>query len=173
VAGRTGPRRRSTGASATRFAASRFVRFDTGSSRLAVLASHVVVIASGSGGTSSETASASITGVSSTAVVSRFRVIVVTDAKTTHRPNSAANFPPALRASRAAITLNKPACAVSSASTRTVARNNRIGQILRMMSSASLVGSSPVPTQIPPATSRMIAIQSSAPSLGVFCTGRF
>ncbi len=80
----------SDGASATRSAASRFVRFDTGSSRLAVLASHTVVIASGTGAMPTRAASASITGVSRTAVVSRFRVIVVTEANATHRQKSSA-----------------------------------------------------------------------------------
>lgn len=78
----------SDGARATRSAASRFVRFDTGSSRLAVLASQTVVIASGTAAMPTRVASASITGVSSTAVVSRLRVMVVTDANSTHRTNS-------------------------------------------------------------------------------------
>src|SRR3954466_14760202 len=70
--------------------ASRLVRFDTGSSRLAVLASHTVVMASGTGAIPTRVASASMTGVSSTAVVSRFSVIVVSEAKATHSTNSAA-----------------------------------------------------------------------------------
>ncbi len=78
------------GESATRSAASRFVRFDTGSSRLAVLASHTVVIASGTAAMPTPEASASITGVSSTAVVSRFSVIVVAEANTTHNTNNRA-----------------------------------------------------------------------------------
>lgn len=61
---------------------------DTGSSRLAVLASHTVVIASGTVAIPTREASASITGVSSTAVVSRLRVIVVTEANATHSTNS-------------------------------------------------------------------------------------
>lgn len=79
---------RPDGESATRSAASRFVRFETGSSRLAVLASHTVVIASGTAAIPTRVASASMTGVSSTAVVSRFSVIVVSDANATHSPNS-------------------------------------------------------------------------------------
>ncbi len=77
-----------SGDSATRFAASRFVRLETGRSRLAVLASHTVVIASGTGAMPTREASASITGVSRTAVVSRFRAMVVTDAKATQSRNS-------------------------------------------------------------------------------------
>src|SRR5690242_81593 len=79
----------SAGDSATRLAASRLVRLDTGSSRLAVLASHTVVMASGSGLTWSLRASASMTGVSRIAVVSRLSVIVVIDANATHSRNSA------------------------------------------------------------------------------------
>src|SRR5262245_44964973 len=80
---------KSTGGRFTRSAASRLVRLDTGSSRLAVLASHTVVIASGMGAMPERTASASITGVSSTAVVSRLRTVVLTAAKNTHKANSA------------------------------------------------------------------------------------
>jgi hypothetical protein len=72
----------------TRSTASRLVRLDTGSSRLAVLASQTVSIASGTGGMPALPAVASITGVSSTAVVSRFKKIVVAEAKRTHNPNS-------------------------------------------------------------------------------------
>ena len=79
----------SSGGSATRFAASRLVRLDTGSSRLAVLASHTVVIASGIATMPTSVASASMTGVSSTAVVSRLRTVVVRAAKSTHSTKSA------------------------------------------------------------------------------------
>jgi len=77
----------STGGSATRFAASRLVRLDTGSSRLAVFASHTVVIASGTAAMPVRSARASMTGVSSTAVVSRLSTVVVTVAKSTHKKN--------------------------------------------------------------------------------------
>ena len=125
-----------------------------------MFASHTVVIASGSGETFSERASASITGVSSTAVVSRFSEIVVIAANATHKPNNAAKFPRPSVASRVASMSKNPASAVSSASTRTVARNSRIGRIRRTVASASAVLSSPVPTQNPPEASRQIAIQS-------------
>src|SRR5437868_2963023 len=75
---------------ATRSAASRLVRLDTGRSRLAVLANHTVVMASGSAAIRARAASASMTGVSSTAVVSKFRNTVMTDANATHSKNSAA-----------------------------------------------------------------------------------
>src|SRR6266516_1081460 len=75
--------------SATRFAASRLVRLDTGSSRLAVLASQTVVMASGIGAMSTLSARANMTGVRSTAVVSRFSTAVVVAAKSTHSTNSA------------------------------------------------------------------------------------
>ena len=77
------------GASATRLAASRFVRLDTGSSRLAVLASQTVAIARDSAVMPARRAVASITGVRSTAVVSRFSVAVVSDANRTQSRNSA------------------------------------------------------------------------------------
>ena len=73
-----------------RSAASRLVRFDTGSSRLAVLASQIVVMASGSAAIPARAASASSTGVIRTAVVSRLSRIVVTEANATHSRNSAA-----------------------------------------------------------------------------------
>ncbi len=50
-----------------------------------MLASQTVVIASGTGAMPIRTARASITGVSRTAVVSRFRTIVVTEANATQR----------------------------------------------------------------------------------------
>src|SRR3569833_4775904 len=74
----------------TRFIASRLVRLETGSSRLAVLASQTVVIASGMGGTRITRAIASMTGVSSTAGVSRLRNAVEAEASSTQRTNSAA-----------------------------------------------------------------------------------
>src|SRR6266571_6889598 len=79
-----------------RFTASRLVRLETGSSRLAVFASHTVVIASGKGGISAGLATASITGVSSTAVVSRLSAAVVVAAKSPHRTNIAAKLPRAM-----------------------------------------------------------------------------
>src|SRR5579859_1176225 len=75
--------------SETRPAARRFVRLETGSSRLAVLASHTVVIASGIAAMPVRTAKASITGVSRTAVVSRLSTTVVKAAKNTHMTNKA------------------------------------------------------------------------------------
>ena len=59
------------------------MRLDTGSSSDAVLASHTVVIAKGSGGRSSCAARERTTGVSKTAVVSSDNTMVVTDARTT------------------------------------------------------------------------------------------
>src|SRR5215471_13958534 len=79
----------STVGSPTRLAASRFVRLDTGSSRLAVLASHTVVMASGIWAMPVFRARASMTGVSSTAVVSRLSTAVVKAAKNTHKKNKA------------------------------------------------------------------------------------
>ncbi len=76
------------GLSATRFAASRLVRFPTGSSRLAVFASSAVVIANGSSGSPTRAAIASMIGVSSTAVVSRLRPTVVTTAISTQSAKS-------------------------------------------------------------------------------------
>ena len=138
-----------------------FVRFDTGSSRLAVLASHTVVIASGVGGTFSARASAIITGVSRTAVVSRLSAIVVIEAKPTQSQNRARKLPRAVTATRVASASNTPATAVSSASTTTVPRKIRIGTIRRIVPSASARGSSPVSTHTTPSTASPIAIQSS------------
>ncbi len=76
--------------SSTRPMASRLVRLETGRSRLAVLASQIVVIARGSGAMRARGARASMTGVSSTAVVSKLRNIVTNDAKAVQRRNSAA-----------------------------------------------------------------------------------
>jgi ABC-type hemin transport system substrate-binding protein len=58
------------------------VRFETGSSRLTVLASQTVVMANGSAAIYALGTSASITGVSHTAVVPRLSNIVVREAKT-------------------------------------------------------------------------------------------
>lgn len=69
---------------------SRFVRLDTGSSRLAVLASQIVVMARGRAAMRARGARASMTGVSSTAVVSKFRNIVTKDAKAVQRKKRAA-----------------------------------------------------------------------------------
>ena len=79
----------SAGGSPTRFAASRLVRLDTGSSRLAVLASQTVVMASGITAIPALRARASITGVSRTAVVSRLSTVVVAAAKNTQRTKRA------------------------------------------------------------------------------------
>lgn len=54
-----------------------------------MFASQMVVIASGSGAMPARAATASITGVSSTAVVSRLRIMVVDAANATASPNSA------------------------------------------------------------------------------------
>ncbi len=54
-----------------------------------MLASHTVVIANGTVAMSTRTASANSTGVSSTAVVSRLRNIVVADANATQSRNNA------------------------------------------------------------------------------------
>lgn len=70
------------------FTASKFVKFDTGSNKLAVFASHTAAIANGTGGNSSRSASASTTGVSRTAVVSRLNTMVVTVPSTSTSPNS-------------------------------------------------------------------------------------
>jgi hypothetical protein len=148
-------------------AARRLVRFETGSRREAVFASHTVHIASGSADTRRALASDSMTGVSRTAVVSRLRPMVLAAAKTTHRTKSAAKLPRATIASRLATMSKSPATFVSSASTRTVARNSRIGRIRRNVASAPSfpeTGSRPVAMKISPSTSSAIAIQSSTSS---------
>src|SRR5450432_1122691 len=71
-----------------RLTASRLVRFDTGNNRLAVFASHTAAMANGRTDIRSCDASASTTGVSSTAVVSRLSTIVVKLPSTTISPNS-------------------------------------------------------------------------------------
>ncbi len=136
---------------------------DTGSSSEAVFASHAVHIASGSGSMSSVRASASITGVSSTAVVSRFSAIVVTEANAQQSRNKPRKLPRAAMASLVAATSKTPAAAVSSARTRIVARNSRIGRIRRTVADASPDGSSPVATKARPAASSATATKSSTP----------
>jgi hypothetical protein len=87
---------------------SRLARLDTGSSTLAVFASHTVVMANGIAGTPARTAVASMTGVSSTAVVSSFRKIVVGAAKTTHSTNTATLLRRARMVTRLATTSKSP-----------------------------------------------------------------
>ena len=157
------PRTRATGRS-RRSAASRLVRLDTGSSRLAVLASQTVVIATGSGATSIRSASASMTGVSSTAVVSRLRTTVVAVANPTRRTKRYPRWPRAAIATRAATTSKTSARAASSASTTTAARKTRIGAIRPSVASASGPGRTPSATSSSPAPSRAAASQSSAES---------
>src|SRR5438552_3598186 len=88
ISGRTMRAAKAAGARPILLVASRFVRFETGSRRLAVFASQTVVIASGSGSMRIARATASMTGVSRTAVVSRFRNAVVDAARREHRTNS-------------------------------------------------------------------------------------
>ncbi len=100
--------------------------------------------------------------MSSTAVVSRFNPIVVAAANATHSRNSAAKFPRATIASRVATTSNTPATAVSSASTKIVARNSSSGSSRRTVAEASWAGSSPVATKATPVASRASVASQSA-----------
>ena len=73
--------------------ASRFVRFDTGSSSDPQLASQIVVKANGSGDAPTRRATSTTTGVSSTAVVSSDRKTVQRRASTTTSPQSTQTRP--------------------------------------------------------------------------------
>ena len=129
-----------------------------------MLASQTVVIATGSGATSIRAASASMTGVSSTAVVSRFRTTVVAVANPTRRTNRYPRWPRAAMVTRLAMTSKTSARAASSASTTTAPRKTRIGAIRPSVASASEPGRTPSATSSRPAPSRAAASQSSAES---------
>src|SRR5664279_5853134 len=85
-----------------RLTASRLVRFDTGNSKLAVLANHTAAIANGMTDIRSCVASASTTGVSRTAVVSRLSTMVVRLPRTTMRAKSSQVRPRPILAARVA-----------------------------------------------------------------------
>ena len=146
--------------SPTRSAASRLVRLDTGSSRLAVLASQTVVMASGSAVILARRAVASRTGVSRTAVVSRFRKIVVAAAKSTQSGNRTQVRPRPSAVRRKASTSNSWASESSRARTMTEPRNTSRGKIRVMVARASCAGSRPVATAVHPSTNKAMAIQS-------------
>jgi hypothetical protein len=146
--------------SPTRSAASRLVRLDTGSSRLAVFASQTVVMARGSAVIRARRAVASRTGVSRTAVVSRLRKIVVAVAKSTQSGNRTQVRPRPSAVRRKASTSNSWASESSLASTTTEPRNTSRGKIRAMVARASCAGSSPVATAVHPSTNKAMAIQS-------------
>ena len=132
------------------------MRFETGSSRLAVFASHTVVIANGRAGSPSLDASASTTGVSSTAVVSSDSTTVQTVASTTTRSHSSGTEPRAQRAHSRAATSNSPDASASSASTVTATRKTRIGARRTSTSPAAAGGRAPVTTtSAPPAAATL------------------
>src|SRR5665213_3752645 len=135
-----------------RLTASRLVRFDTGSSRLAVFANHTAAIANGMTEIRSCDASASTTGVNRTAVVSRLSTIVVRLPRTTIRAKSPHVRPHHSFAARVAATSNTCAASASSATTVIATRNSRIGPTRFVVATASCQGSAVVATQIAPAT---------------------
>ena len=106
------------------------VRFETGSSSEAVLASHTVASANGQGAIPSRLASASTTGVSSTAVVSSDSRTVVVVPRTTTSSHSRSTEPRPPREASAAADSNTPAASASSATTVIPSRNTRIGVTL-------------------------------------------
>ena len=133
-------------------AASRFVRLLTGSSRLAVFASHTAVIANGSGDSSRRAAKARTTGVSSTAVVSRLSRIVVSAPIPQTKTKSRPTLPPATRDTRSAACSKTSARSASSAKTVTATRNPSTGPTRAVTSPASFNGSRPVTIVRSPAT---------------------
>src|SRR6478609_9346221 len=123
-----------------RCSASRLVRLDTGSSSEAVLASQTVVMAKGTGLTSSWRATAMTTGVSSTAVVSRLSTVVApTDRATTSSHSAQVRCRPAREAQWPA-TSNTPAASAISATTVIATRKTSTGptRVARSTSSAPL-----------------------------------
>ncbi len=94
-------------------------------------------------------------------MVSRFRVIVVSEAKATHSPKSSGYRPRPARATHAATTSKTWARPASSASTITVARNASRGPMRRIWSAAGPAGRSPVAAASSPARSSPAASQSS------------
>ncbi|MEG8035957.1 hypothetical protein QP157_11700 [Sphingomonas sp. LR61] len=136
-----------------RSTASRFVRFDTGSSRDAVFASQTVVSANGIGGSPTRRASEITIGVSSTAVVSIDRNTVQSTARTTTAPHSPMVRPPPTRAATSASRSNTPASAASSATIVSPRTNPRTGRTRSARTPRSSSGSRPSATHTAPMTS--------------------
>jgi len=107
--------------------ASKLVRFDTGSSRLAVFASHTTSSANGSIARPRLSATLSTTGVSSTAVVSKLIPTVVRVARAATSRYSHRVEPRAARAHRLAAVSNTPAASASSDSTVIATRKPSTG----------------------------------------------
>ncbi len=135
-----------------RLTASRFVRFDTGSNKLEVFASHTAAIANGIGARRNRVAIASTTGVSSTAVVSRLNTIVVSVPSSNTIANSHGVRPRAVRAARTAATSKTCAASANSATTVIATRKPRIGPTRCVVATASCQGRAPIATQMPPAS---------------------
>lgn len=155
------PRKPRASRSPSRWAASRLVRFDTGRKSEAVFASQTVANANGIGDRPFDRATATTTGVSSTAVVSRERNAVTTAAKATTASQRTMTRPRDRRASRAAAASNTPACAASSATIVTATTNSRIGHTRSPISSAASSGRSPKTTAAPPRSSSTAPITAS------------
>ena len=107
--------------------ASRFVRFDTGSSSDPEFDRCVQAYRCGLARASSLAAVANTTGVSSTTVASRLSTAVVTAATANTRASSRCGRPAAARASHAPQARNSPSSSHSCASTSTAARKPMTG----------------------------------------------
>jgi len=144
-------------------AASRFVRFETGSARDAVLASQTVARANGSGETPMLCASTTTTGVTITAVVSSERNTVLTTASTTTSAHSTTTRPRPQRARRCETTSNTAASRASSATIVIATTNPSTGAIRSPSAPASVRGRNPVSTHPSAATTSPATIPVPVP----------
>jgi hypothetical protein len=120
--------------------ASRLVRFETGRSIDAQLASMTVVSANGSGFSRTCFAIVTTMGVRSTAVVSSDRNTVLTVATPTVSSHSIQALPRAARVLQAATTSNRPASAASSATTVIARTKSSTGHTRSSRARASAAG---------------------------------
>ena len=124
--------------------ASRFVRFDTGSSSDALLARCAVAYACGLAGTANVRAVASTTGVSRTTVASRLRIAVVADAMTNTMASRCRGLPALNRAIATPAARNRPSSSHNRANTRIAARKPTTGSSWFTSASASDTEMTPV-----------------------------
>ncbi len=152
------------GDSPMREAASRFVRFETGSAMDAVFASHTVASANGSGGSPMLCASTTTTGVTITAVVSSERNTVLTTASATTSIHRTITRPRPHRASRCETTSKTAASRASSATIVMATTNPSTGAMRAPSAPASACGSSPVAMQMPATTTSPMTIHVPTPT---------
>ena len=128
--------------------ANRFVRFDTGSSREAVLDRWVHAYTWGRAHTPSRAAVANTSGVNNTTVASRLNTAVTSDATTNTASNNRPGRPLAARAIHPPHQANKPSPAHNCANTSTAAKKPTTGANFASSARPSASEIVPMPTAI-------------------------